>query len=76
MINGLALSGRLFDVQLFPFLALPFSPDRGKSFPKGEPLAKPETLRGLPRPLTLGEVALRSNDGEGKDAENKARNLE
>ncbi len=26
--------------QLFPFLALPFSPDRGKSFPKGEPLAK------------------------------------
>ena len=26
--------------QLFPFLALPFSPGRGKSFPKGEPLAK------------------------------------
>ena len=34
--------------QLFPFLALPFSPDRGKSFPKGEP-----------RPLPLGEVASR-----------------
>ena len=32
----------------------------------GEPLAKPFTLRGLPRPLPLGEVALRSNDGEGK----------
>ena len=32
----------------------------------GEPLAKPFTLRGLPKPLPLGEVALRSNDGEGK----------
>ena len=35
----LALSGA-DGIQLFPFLALPFSPDRGKSFPKGEPLAK------------------------------------
>ena len=26
--------------QLFPFLALPFSPDRGKSFPKGRALGK------------------------------------
>ena len=32
----------------------------------GEPLAKPFTLLGLPKPLPLGEVALRSNDGEGK----------
>ena len=24
---------------------------------------------GLPKPLPLGEVALRSNDGEGKDAD-------
>ena len=32
----------------------------------GEPLAKPFTLPGLPKPLPLGEVALRSNDGEGK----------
>ena len=32
----------------------------------GEPLAKPFALRGLPKPLPLGEVALRSNDGEGK----------
>ena len=71
-LRRLALSGRLLASSCSPF----FSPDRGKSFPKGEPLAKPETLRGLPRPLTLGEVALRSNDGEGKDAENKARNLE
>ena len=29
-------------------------------------MAKRETLCGLPRPLTLGEVALRSNDGEGE----------
>ena len=36
------------------------------ALPKGEPLAKPESLRGMPRPPTLGEVALRSNDGEGK----------
>ena len=32
----------------------------------GEPLAKPFTLPGLLKPLPLGEVALRSNDGEGK----------
>ena len=37
----------------------------------GEPLAKPETLRGLPKPLTLGEVASRSDDGEGEDAYKK-----
>ena len=30
----------------------------------GEPLAKPGTLRGLPRPLLLGEVAMRSIGGE------------
>lgn len=29
---------------------------RSPAPPKGEPLAKPETLRGLPRPPTLGEV--------------------
>ena len=29
-------------------------------------MAKPQTLHGLPKPLTLGEVALRSNDGEGE----------
>ena len=32
---------------------------RSAAPPKGEPLAKTETLRGLPKPLTLGEVALR-----------------
>ena len=36
------------------------------ALPKGEPLAKPITLHGLPKPLPLGEVALRSNDGEGR----------
>ena len=30
----------------------------------GEPLAKPFTLRGLPRPLLQGEVARRRRDGE------------
>jgi len=30
----------------------------------GEPLAKPFTLRGLPKPPLLGEVASRSDDGE------------
>ena len=28
---------------------------------------------GWPKPLTLGEVALRSNDGEGKDADKKQK---
>ena len=72
---GLALSGA--DAPAVPLFGFAIFPRPGEIFPKGgEPLAKPETLRGLPRPLTLGEVALRSNDGEGKDAENKARNLE
>ena len=31
-----------------------------------EPQASSIDLTGLPRPLPLGEVALRSNDGEGK----------
>ena len=30
----------------------------------GEPLAKPFTLRGLPKPLLQGEVARRRRDGE------------
>ena len=34
--------------------------------PKGELLTKPQTLHGLPRPRPSGEVALRSNDGEGE----------
>ena len=37
------------------------------ALPKGEPLAKPRTLHGLPRPLPLGEVDLQSKDGEGED---------
>ena len=31
-----------------------------------EPQSSSGKLPGLPRPLPLGEVALRSNDGEGK----------
>ena len=30
-------------------------------------------LNGMPRPLTPGEVALRSNDGEGEDANKKQK---
>ena len=30
--------------------------------PKGEPLAKPETLHGLPKPLPLGDVYKRQVD--------------
>ena len=36
--------------------------------PKGEPLAIHATFIFLPRPLPLGEVDLRSKDGEGEPA--------
>ena len=36
------------------------------SSPKGGALGKTGNVTVLPRPLTLGEVALRSNDGEGE----------
>ena len=58
--NGLALSvSHLLD--RFPFLSLRdiFPRTGGSLSSKGEPLAKPQTLYGLPKPLTLGEVALR-----------------
>ena len=35
--------------------------------PKWEPLAVHAKFTFLPKPLPLGEVALRSNDGEGED---------
>ena len=41
----------------------------------GEPLAKPETLQGLPRPLLPGEVAMRSIDGEVVQREDPERAL-
>ena len=41
----------------------------------GEPLAKPETLQGLPRPLLQGEVAMRSIDGEVARRENLPENV-
>ena len=37
--------------------------------PKWEPLAVPASFISLPRPLPLGEVDLRSKDGEGEDAD-------
>ena len=42
------------------------SPSRSRSTALlvGEPLAKPDTRCGLPRPLLQGEVAMRSIDGE------------
>ena len=36
------------------------------ALPKGEPLAVPANFISLPRPLPLGEVDLRSKDGEGE----------
>ena len=36
---------------------------------KGEPLAVPANFISLPRPLPLGEVDLRSKDGEGEVAD-------
>ncbi|RJW77729.1 hypothetical protein DWV57_10170 [Faecalibacterium sp. AF10-46] len=36
------------------------------ALPKGEPLAKPKCFSVMPKPLTLGEVASRSDDGEGE----------
>ena len=38
------------------------------ALPKGEPLAVHANFISLPRPLPLGEVDLRSKDGEGEDA--------
>ena len=37
------------------------------ALPKGEPLAVHANFISLPRPLPLGEVDLRSKDGEGED---------
>ena len=41
------------------------------ALPKGEPLAAPADFISLPRPLPLGEVDLRSKDGEGEQAKVK-----
>ena len=66
----LALSVSHCSTAYFRFLALPFSPNRRKSV-KGRTLGKTGSFAVLPKPLTLGEVALRSNDGEGKAADNQ-----
>ena len=39
------------------------------SSPKGRALRRGEEPCGTEKPLPLGEVALRSNDGEGEDGE-------
>ena len=54
----------------FPLLSLrDIFPRRGGSLSsKGEPLAVHANFISLPRPLPLGEVDLRSKDGEGEDA--------
>ncbi len=40
----------------------------GDSSPKGRALGKTRSFAVLPKPLPLGEVDLRSKDGEGEDA--------
>ena len=56
----------------FPLLSLTrhLPPAGGSLSSKGEPLAVPANVISLPRPLPLGEVDLRSKDGEGEDADN------
>ena len=56
--------------QIPPFVAarhLP--PERGKSFLKGRASGETGNFAVMPRPLPLGEVDLRSKDGEGEDAD-------
>ena len=45
------------------------------SSPKGRALRRGEEPCGTEKPLPLGEVALRSNDGEGEDAGGRASPL-
>ena len=60
----------LYGFARFPLLSLrDIFPRRGGSLSsKGEPLAVHANFISLPRPLPLGEVDLRSKDGEGEDA--------
>ena len=45
----------------------PLSHSAARQFSQGgEPLAKPKCFSAMPKPLTLGEVASRSDDGEGE----------
>ena len=45
------------------------------ALPKGEPLAVHANFISLPRPLPLGEVASRSDDGEGEPVPSIAANF-
>ena len=57
---GLAAEGRLPFVQPLSLTPFDLSVSLRSTAPLvGEPLAKPFTLRGLPRPLLQGEVASR-----------------
>ena len=56
--------------QIPPFVAARHLPRSGGSpSSKGEPLAIHASFISLPKPLPLGEVDLRSKDGEGEDAD-------
>ena len=59
-------------ISLRMLLSLAGSPSQSNptdlpALPKGEPLAVHANFISLPRPLPLGEVDLRSKDGEGED---------
>ena len=58
--------GRAFGGAADSVLAL--SVTCGDSSPKGRALGKTKSLFSSPEPLPLGEVDLRSKDGEGEDA--------
>ena len=67
--NVLALSVIAARCQIPPFVAARHLPPAGGSRPsKWEPLAVHAKFISLPRPLPLGEVDLRSKDGEGEPA--------
>ena len=69
IFSGLALSVIAARCQIPPFVAARHLPPAGGSRPsKWEPLAVHANCIFMPRPLPLGEVDLRSKDGEGEDA--------
>ena len=69
-VSILALSVIAARCQIPPFVAARHLPPAGGSRPsKWEPLAVHANFISMPRPLPLGEVDLRSKDGEGEDAD-------
>ena len=63
---GLALSGANAQIPLFVTCGDIFPRNGGSLSSKWEPLAVHAKCIFLPRPLPLGEVDLRSKDGEGE----------